>query len=154
MYNFWVSAKSEGAGDAALEIGGRCLGLRTRMVDRAVSGVFDRAVRPHGIRITQVSALTAVAQAGEAGPAQLARWLHLEKSTVSRMVDRMISAGWLEPLEAEDGRSYRVRLTDAGQAKLVEVLPSWRNAQDEIEALMGEELATRLGQLASRLGQG
>ena len=154
MYNFPVSGNEDSLRDAVLEIGGRCLGLRTRMVDRAVSGVFDRAMRPYGIRITQVSALTAVAQAGEAGPAQLASWLYLEKSTVSRMVDRMISAGWLEPLETQDGRSYRVRLTEAGRAKLVEVLPSWRAAQAEIEALMGEELAARLGQLAGSLGQG
>ncbi len=137
---------------AALEIGSRCLGLRTRMLDREVSAVFSAALRPVGIRNNQLSILAAVVAAKQPGPAELARWLRLEKSTLSRGVDRMIEAGWIEPLAAEDGRSYRVRATSAGCEKLLEAREVWADAQAQIEALMGSALTKELRDLAARLG--
>lgn len=156
MYNFLVAkapSTPDAAAEAARSISGRCLGLRTRMLDRAVASVFAAALRPTGIRNNQLSILAAVVAAREAGPAQLGRWLLLEKSTLSRSVDRMIEAGWLEPLATADGRSYRVRATAAGRAKLVEAERAWAQAQAEIEALVGPKLEAELRALARRLSE-
>ncbi len=133
------------------EISGQCLGVRARLVDRVISGIFDEHLRPLGLRNTQVSLLTAVGHAGEVGPGTLSEALSMEKSTVSRTVDRMIERGWLETLAVDDGRSYHVQLTPDGEAKLLEAHPAWRAAQRQIEALLGDELGRGLAAVAGRV---
>ena len=153
MYNRGMSKTSTKAvRQAATEITGHCLGVRTRMADRAISGIFDRALRPLGLRITQLTMLAAVGQEGVAGPSQLGSWLYLEKSTVSRNIDRMIAQGWLDPIPSDDGRSYRVRLSPDGAQILTAAMATWREAQAECESLLGPELAHELDDLAGRLG--
>lgn len=120
------------------DVSHNCLGLRARLVERVVSGVFDRHLRPLGLRITQVTLLTAIARAGEVTPSALGRMLALEKSTVSRTIDRMIDRGWVETIEVDDARSYAVRLTDDGEQTLLEAHPAWRTAQKELEETLGD----------------
>lgn len=139
------------AAELADEISSSCLGMRTRMLDRVVSGIYDGHLRGSGVRISQVSLLTAIARAGEAGPADLCRWLIMEKSTVSRAVDRMVGEGWIETTEAVDGRSYRLRLTRAGRTKLLGVREPWRAAQAEVRALLDDGGADNLAELARRI---
>ena len=123
--------------DAADEIASRCLGLRIRLLDRTLSTIFDRHLRPLGIRITQLTLLTAISKTKETGPSELVQMLRLEKSTVSRTIDRLIDHGWIETTAASDGRSYRIRLTRKGRSKLVEAYPAWQLAQDEAERMLG-----------------
>ncbi len=139
------------AADLAAEISSNCLGMRTRMLDRVVTGIYDRHLRGSGVRISQVSLLTAIATAGEAGPADLCRWLLMEKSTVSRAVDRMVDQGWIETTEAADGRSYRLALTRAGRAKLLSVREPWRAAQAEARELLDAGGADNLVELARQI---
>lgn len=133
------------------DVSGNCLGMRIRHAERVVSSIFDRHLRPFGLRITQVSLLTAIALAQDVTPSALGRALDLEKSTVSRTIDRMIERGWVEAVEVEDARSYAVRLTADGERTLLEVHPAWRAAQEEVEALLGESVSDGLRAVAERV---
>lgn len=136
---------------AVRDISSNCLGLRARVVERVVSGIFDRQLRPLGLRITQVTLLTAIARAELVTPRALGQALDLEKSTVSRTLDRMIERGWVETVAVEDARSYGVRLTSLGEDTLQEAYPAWRAAQRELEALLGGSLGSGLHDIAARL---
>jgi hypothetical protein len=50
--------------EAARAVSGECLALRIRRVDRALSRIYDGALRPHGITIAQLGLLTATMLAG------------------------------------------------------------------------------------------
>jgi len=139
---------------AVRDVSANCLGLRARVVERVVSSIFDRQLRPLGLRNTQVTVLTAIAKAEFATPRALGQALDLEKSTVSRTLDRMIERGWVETVEVEDARSYGVRLTSAGEETLLEAYPAWRTAQREVEALLGASLGSGLHDIAGRLNPG
>ncbi|MCR9164908.1 MAG: MarR family winged helix-turn-helix transcriptional regulator [Nannocystaceae bacterium] len=138
--------------DAADEIESRCLGTRIRVLDRTLSTLFDRHLRPLGIRITQLTLLTAISQMGETGPRELVQRLRLEKSTVSRTIDRLIDLGWITTTAADDGRSYRIKLTRKGRNKLVEAHPAWQRAQAEAERMLGASHVSAIRKVGDAVG--
>ena len=74
-------------------IAGDCIAVRVRLINRVVTAIYDEALRPHGLRVSQANILVAVARKGEARPADICRLLRLEKSTLSRDVEVMKAQG-------------------------------------------------------------
>jgi DNA-binding MarR family transcriptional regulator len=101
--------------------------------------VYDEFIRPHGVRVAQVSILSAVGRAGPVTPTELARNLVMDRSTLSRDLESLLDEGWLTSTAGEDRRSYHLQLTPAGQAKLEAIMPAWRLAQAEVTRRLGEE---------------
>lgn len=122
-----------------------CIANRVRRLNRAVSSMYDEALRPHGLRITQMSILVVASMLGEASPGDFGRLLCLEKSTVSRTLDRLRTRGWIDVLSGADARSTRVRITVKGAAKLRAVSPAWRRIQRKAQAILGADAVHELG---------
>jgi DNA-binding MarR family transcriptional regulator len=85
-------------------------------------------------------------------PTDLERRLSLEKSTVSRNVERMQRRGWVEFVPGEDGRSHHLKLTTKGAKLLRESTAQWQVAQKKVTVLLGKEGVTALSRLLSTLG--
>jgi DNA-binding MarR family transcriptional regulator len=119
------------------EIARDCLAVRARLLARALTGVYDRALAPHGLTVAQLNLLAALGKLGPSAPGHLGRVLVMERSTVSRNLDLLLAAGWVEST-AEDDRGLReVALTSAGRAKVAAALPAWKTAQAEAGELLG-----------------
>ena len=131
-------------------IAAECLAVRLRALNRAVTALYDDALRPHGLRVGQLNLLVAVARMGTARPGDLCRALCMDKSTLSRDVEVMRRNGWLE-VEDAGGRSRPLRLSPEGQALLERVAPTWRQAQEQARTLIGDDGAEALLQIARRL---
>jgi DNA-binding MarR family transcriptional regulator len=137
---------------AAERISRECLGMPLRMLHRAVSAVYDDALGGHGVGIAQLNLLVAVERLGEtATPSLISRVLMLEKSSVSREVDRLVERGWMSRSTRADGRSQLLAITAQGRRMIDAVLPSWEAAQTRVRALLGEEGADQLFSMAKRL---
>src|SRR5438270_13843382 len=89
-----------------------CIAGRLRLLNRVITNLYDDALRPFGLKLSQGNVLAVTAKLGVARPAQVCAILELDTSTLSRTVDRMVDKGWLEILPDEDGRSHPFRLTD------------------------------------------
>lgn len=79
--------------------------------------------------------------------------LLIAQHNVSRLIDRLETAGYVErqPCD-EDGRGQVVVLTDAGQALLKRMWPVYRSAiQRHVAAKLTDDGASRLSQLLGRL---
>jgi DNA-binding MarR family transcriptional regulator len=64
--------------------------------------------------------------------AELARSLHVQPATITRMLQRMERAGFLERRpDPEDQRISRVYLTEAGRAVQSDVQQVWRRLEEE-----------------------
>ena len=135
----------------AQRIAGECLARRARLVSRAVSGLYEEALRPHGITTAQMGILTAVTARGEPRPRDVTTDLCLEKSSLSRNLDRMIDHGWLEVVPGDDARSQRLRVTAKGARLLERIAPAWRSAQQKARTLLGEQGTAALHRLGDRL---
>lgn len=120
------------------EIAFRCLASRTRLLGRVVSSIFDDALRPVGLTSAQMTILVALEHTGGVLPTKLCDALKLDKSTLSRNVDRMERNGWVSKEGGVDGRSHVLKLTSDGQKKFASAVPNWRQAQDEAEEVLGK----------------
>ena len=68
----------------AEEMSESCLAVRVRAVNRAITGIYDEALRPLGVKVSQLNVLVAIASTGEAKAKTVSASLHLEKSSLSR----------------------------------------------------------------------
>ena len=128
-----------------------CVAVRMRMLNRVVTNHYDEALRPLGLKVSQLNILVATARLGVARPAILSERLHIDVSTLSRNVDRMKSKGWLETVPDEDGRNHPFRLTPSGEHLLEKAVPAWKSAQKQVERLLGEDVVGAIHQAIERI---
>jgi DNA-binding MarR family transcriptional regulator len=70
-----------------------CLGFRARLLSRVITAVYDDALAEMGLKVSQFSVLNAVANREDARPAELAKFLEMDETTLSRNVARMCARG-------------------------------------------------------------
>ena len=121
------------------DIARNCIAVRMRMLNRVVTNLYDEALRPLGVKVSQMNILVATAKLGLARPAKVCEVLQLDASTLSRNVDRMQARGWLEVVPTEDARAQPFRLTTAGRKLLEETLPLWEKAQRKAVEFLGQD---------------
>ena len=115
-----------------------CIGVRMRLLNRVVTRIYDDALRPLGMKTSQLNILVVTARLGLVRPAQISSRLKMEISTVSRNVDRMRARGWIEVIDDEkDARAHQLRLSVEGERLLEEARPAWEEAQQKIKDLLG-----------------
>lgn len=115
----------------------QCLAGRLRLLNRVVTNMYDKGLRPLGMKTSQLNILVAAAKQGLARPADICERLHLDTSTLSRNVERMKAKGWVEVVGDEDGRAQPFRLTTKGRKLLERAKPNWDEAQKKVKKLLG-----------------
>ena len=128
-----------------------CIAVKLRLLTRAVTKIYNQALRPHGLTVSQMNILVAAYYIGEAKQQDICRALHLEKSTLSRDLARMRERGWVSESPGDDGRSSLLRVTAHGGKLLQKAFPAWRQAQQQATALLGEREIAALGLAAKTL---
>ncbi len=128
-----------------------CIAVRLRLLNRVVTNFYDDALRPLGLKVSQLNILVVTAKVGVARPAQVCEILHLDTSTLSRNVERMRAKGWLEVVPTEDAREQPFRLTAQGKRLLERAVPAWEKAQQQAGDLLGEDGVALLTRTASKM---
>ena len=138
--------------EQAKRVGPECLGFRARLLSRIVTSVYDDSLSAVGLKVSQFSVLNAVASREDALPAELAKFLEMDESTLSRNVARMCARGWLrlEPGE-DDRRSHQITITDMGKALLRKSYPAWQQAQSQVAHKLGPEGVASLRSVVRKL---
>lgn len=134
------------------EIVGDCLAVRTRLISRALTSVYDGALGGHGVTIAQLNLLAALGKAGPCPPSTLGEILQLERSTVSRNLNLLLTHGWIEAVSADAKGIREVALTGQGRAKIESVMPDWRHAQQQAAQLLGAAGVGAVREIASGMG--
>ena len=128
-----------------------CLAVRLRMLNRVVTNIYDDALRPLGVKASQLNILVVTAKLGLGRPADVCCRLQLNTSTLSRNVERMRANDWLEVVEDDDGRAQPFRLTAKGRRLLERALPAWEKAQTKVKKLIGAETMTSIDDAVRRI---
>ncbi|MEE8584807.1 MAG: MarR family winged helix-turn-helix transcriptional regulator [Acidobacteriota bacterium] len=117
-----------------------CIAVRVRRLNRVITKLYDDALRPLGIKASQLNILVVIGRSGLIRPAEICNRLALEFSTVSRNADRMRARGWIEFVDDErDGRAHQLRLSGKGKRLLEKAKPAWEKAQQKATDLLGGE---------------
>src|SRR3982751_3813790 len=132
------------------KVAGECVAVRLRMLNRVITNIYDNALRPLDLKVSQMNILVAAAKMGTARPLEVCEYLHLDVSTLSRNVERMKARGWLEVVPDEDGRSQPFQLTPQGRKLLEKSVPAWSEAQQEVTRVLGDVFVDQLSQAVKR----
>ncbi|WP_078281821.1 MarR family winged helix-turn-helix transcriptional regulator [Mycobacteroides franklinii] len=134
------------------EIASNCLAVRVRLLGRAITGVYDRALEGHDVSIAQINLMAALGKIGPCSPARIGEVLQLERSTVSRNLSLLIRHGWVEAVSSDAKGVREVALTSSGGKKVETVMPEWRRAQEEAAQLLGSGGVEAVRTLATNIG--
>lgn len=125
----------------------QCLCFRARRVSRALTRMYDEALRPLGIQATQLTLLNVIALNGEQGGpmSATAEVLAMDGTTLSRNLHPLEKAGLVRVTRDPADRRVRIALlTPAGRRLIQQALPLWRRAHRQVVAALGPDQAREL----------
>lgn len=122
----------------------QCACLNARKVARLLSQSYDAALRPVGIRSTQLPLLATIGLRGPLALTELADAVVIDRTTLTRSLALLERKGWVRTIAGADLRTREIRLTPRGQDVLRRAVPLWDNAQARATAILGEARAERL----------
>jgi DNA-binding MarR family transcriptional regulator len=121
-----------------------CTYFKLRQLLRAVGRHYDAELSHAGLKGTQYSLLSSVVAMAPVQPAELARHMGMDASTLTRNLRVLIDEGWIVQGPGKDARSRLVDTTAAGRAKHKEAQRHWKRAQLALNEQLGEHSVASL----------
>lgn len=115
-----------------------CLCANLRRASRALTQLYEEALRPTGLRSSQFTILQALSLTGEITQGRMAELLAMDSTTLTRTLAIMLRQGWIVRREGTDRREWRLHLSKAGRARFERALPLWEKAQTVARQKLGE----------------
>lgn len=125
--------------DTALEMGKSCTCFNLRKATRRVTSSYDAALKPSGLKATQMTLLTAIRVLEPVTIKRLAKAIVMDRTTLSRNVSLLSKKGMIDIEPGDDLRTRRLSLTERGHIALVAAFPLWQKAQGELIKKLGED---------------
>ncbi|MGD0475158.1 MAG: MarR family transcriptional regulator [Candidatus Velthaea sp.] len=131
-----------------------CACAIVRRAAREVTHLYDAALAPTGLRITQYSLLANLDRHGAIAMSDLADVLGMDRTTLTRNLAPLERDGLLSLRPAGRGRTKLVNLTDRGRRDLRAAFPYWEQAQQQLDAAGADGPVRGLLQMAQALRRG
>jgi DNA-binding MarR family transcriptional regulator len=128
-----------------------CYCIVLRKASRRISALYDEALAPLGINITQFSALRNVSRNAPISLTDLGHEMELDRSTVGRNMKVLERMGLVAFGTGKDHREAVLSLTSEGIALLQRAKPIWDDIQGQLESRLGPDHAIQLGQLLAAI---
>ncbi|KAA3651377.1 MAG: MarR family transcriptional regulator [Proteobacteria bacterium] len=122
-----------------------CTGARLRRLTRRVTVFYEHHLRAVGLRLTQYS-LLAHLDTEPQGLVALAERLEMDRTTLTRGLKPLLSAGWVAQAAGQDARQRLLVLTPAGVAQRARAHAVWARAQRDLEAAIDRAFVAELNQ--------
>jgi DNA-binding MarR family transcriptional regulator len=127
-----------------------CLCGNARRAALSLTALYDEALAPHGLKVTQFSLLHAVKRRAAPNLGALAEATGLDRSTLGRNLRVLEGEGLVSLAPGDDGRDRVVALTPRGAATLRSATATWLRLQERLAGALGED-AARLVDLTRRV---
>ena len=129
-----------------------CACAAIRQASRQVTQLYDQALAPFGLRLSQYQVLARLQRSGPRAMAAFAADLGMDRTTLARNLQPLERDGLLrlEP-DPDDGRKRRLVVTAAGARRVERAREGWKQAQQRFEKAFGKERTGQLMQLLQSL---
>jgi DNA-binding MarR family transcriptional regulator len=127
-----------------------CLCANVRRAALALTSLYDEALAPHGIKVTQFSLLCAIGRHGDPNLTELAAATGLDRSTLGRNLRVLEALGLVSLAPGDDQRDRVVALSGRGRRRVRAAAGAWAKVQEELSGALGED-AERLVTVARRV---
>lgn len=114
-----------------------CMCASLRRAARALTQVYDDALRPQGMRVTQFTILQALSLTGEVSQGELGDLLVLDSTTLTRTLRLMRVRGWIEERPGKDRRERWLQLSAAGRRQFKRASVPWQELQTRLRSRVG-----------------
>ncbi len=121
-----------------------CMCFNLRKSARAITQLYDAALRPVGLRTTQFSLLVGIRLLGTITISRLAEGMVMDRTTLTRNLKPLEKQGLIRTIPGEDRREREITLTGTGQSILAKALPLWKKAQQQVAKELGDIRMARL----------
>ena len=128
-----------------------CMCGSFRRTSRALTQMYENALRPLKLRATQLTMLQALSRAGEVSQGQLGEMLAMDSTSLTRTLAIMVRQGWISERRGKDRRERWLRLSGAGEAQLRRALPVWEKVQSRLRREVGEQAWNDLLQVTRQM---
>lgn len=115
-----------------------CACTTLRKANRAVTRLYDEALAPTGMTITQFAILRNVARCGTIALSRLAEALVMERTSLYRALAPLEQLDWLRISDA-GARAKSVTLTESGHEVLARARVPWEAMQTRLIGTFGAE---------------
>ncbi len=130
-----------------------CVCGNLRMASRAVAAIYDAHLAPSGLTSNQLAVGWPIVAVEPVPMSEIARWIVMDKTTVSRNVAALVDAGLAEIRSGEDARHRLVCTTARGRHAFAVAMPAWEAAQAEVARSFGKTRFTSLVKEARKLAR-
>jgi DNA-binding MarR family transcriptional regulator len=124
-----------------------------RQAARRVTRLYDQALAPFGLRITQYPILVSLAVSGPSTMGVLAERMIMDRATLGHNLRPLEAAGLVTLASGPDRRSRVVTLTETGHARLRAARPAWDAAQNAFEIVFGAKEAAALRETMAQVAR-
>jgi DNA-binding MarR family transcriptional regulator len=114
-----------------------CACASLRRAARAVTQAYDDALRDTRVNPTQFTLLQFLSRVGEVSQGTLGELLAIDTTTLTRTLEPLRSAGWIQSRPGDDRRERRWSLTAAGERQRARAAPAWEKAQSRLRSRLG-----------------
>jgi len=128
-----------------------CICFRLRRAGRISAKLYDKTLKPSGLRNTQFTLIASINQFEEISIGDLAKELATDGTTLTRNLEVLIRRGLIENIKTEDARVRKVHLTELGKQKFIEALPLWQKAQKHVLTAIDPEPWSGIGAQLNRI---
>jgi DNA-binding MarR family transcriptional regulator len=115
-----------------------CVCFQLRKTSRAITQLYDAALKPSGLRSTQFALLVAVAKKKSITISDLGDLLVIDPTTLSRSLRKLQRMEHIELVSGTDRRERLVRLSPKGRRILHKSLPYWETVQAEVVSMLAQ----------------
>ncbi len=114
-----------------------CVCSQLRRTARLVSGLYDEALGPAGVTVTQYALLARIGRADGLSRTALAAQLGMDRTTLTRNLLPLERDKLVTNQAGEDRREKLLHLSPAGRTKVAAARPHWLAAQRRVLDYMG-----------------
>lgn len=129
---------------ACQTVAASCSCFALRKAARAVTQLFDAALRPAGLHSTQFSLLVALRLLGGVSVSRLAAEMVTDATTLTRNLAVLERRGLVSVVRGADRRTRVVQLTEKGEIAVAGAMPAWETTNRRLSGTLGAEPTTDL----------
>lgn len=119
-----------------------CLYFTANSLARKITRMAEDCFKATGLSPSHAFLMMLVNDHPGIGPKQLADYLNLAPSTVTRFVDTLISKGYLT--KSTLGKNTLIEITESGKSLLKPIQEAWKNLYYRYSDILGEENGKKL----------
>ncbi|MGH8807802.1 MAG: MarR family winged helix-turn-helix transcriptional regulator [Noviherbaspirillum sp.] len=128
-----------------------------RQASRIVTQLYDQALKPSGLKITQFGILRLLHAYPGLTTGQIASALAMDSTTLTRTLKIIHDSKWINVAPGDDRRERHWTITQSGRERMQEALPLWKDAQKEFARMTSgidlDGLTSTVFQLAQKATQ-